>query len=996
VIISFSLLRVAAATIALTTAITAQTNFELRDIGPGRGKVILGEGGIASTPPFDVSDGSLGESMAWADLNGDGADDLILGAPTLTFFPVSASEDNSGHVYVIFGDVSNGNPASPADLDLVTDTCSTVLNLVGTPNDRLGASVCAAGDLNNDGFEDALIGAPGLDALGRTACGGAYILWGAADLADLPGSVGQPLCLIPIQNLLGAETTLLVGADSFAAAGMSVAGDVDSDGDGISDVVVGAPLQSVAPLSQNGTATVVYGAPGLQGSFTVDLGALGSGAATTISGADDFQLLGSALAGLGSFDATLPDGLGQDLVNGDDIAIGAPGTFGTGFFSGAVYVLRGRASGTPPTSYDTDDFGNGVGTAGLVWFGENTGDQFGSSVNSAGDLVGANGFVELVCGAPFQDPLGRTDAGSLYVLAGRLGSTDPVGFNVDQIGSGAMGLRIAGAAASAGLQGLSSCTAGDFNGDGQADLAVGFPALTVLSGLTTIPQAGAVDILDGSGLGIPAVTEVDMAVSGVSLSLMRLTGDAVGARAGTDLRAGDFNGDGQLDLALGASGAPSDPDPADFSGLAFTETGRGHVLFGPLLRVSTLTPVVSHFEGPTITLSIDNLTDASGLDIQLGGVSSVLDQVVLGTPGSVVFQPPLPAVPGAAVDLTVVLPGESVLLADVITYTALAIDSGPVPNPAVPGGLLTFTGQAFSSAADMSVTLGGFAATISSVDPLNGDLVVVAPAGLPAFVDQDISIVSSNGSVLLTDAISYEPFVVTDITPLSGPQDAGVFDAFQSFPGTPDVPVTLTIPTTSGTIPSEVVVEFGSDDKIWRAAEVVSSVGDQLVVNLPHYYLFDETLVDVRVTTDDHQQLLEDAFTYTASDFEEFFDTATPAFGTAPRVLAAGEFIPSNTLLFILDNYSPQTKVINVLIGIDQLLPPMPLKGGLLGTTPLSFSFAFPAPIGGSVSLPAVTDSLLAGSEGITLYLQLGTVEKIGPNTLIGFSNLLGVTVRVP
>ncbi len=991
-----SLLRLAVASVLLATALPAQVNLELRDLGPGRGKVVLGEGGIASQPPFDITTGSLGAAMAWADLNGDGADDLVLGAPTLTFFPQTGAEDDSGHVYVIFGDKENGNPASPADVDLVIETCTTVLNLVGTPNDRLGTSVASAGDLNNDGFEDVLLGAPGLDALGRTACGGAYVLWGSADLADLPATAGMPLCLIPIKNLLGANTSVFVGADSFAAAGMAVAGNVDADGDGISDVVVGAPLESTAPLAQNGTATVVYGAPSLKGQGNIDLGGFSSGEATVVSGADNFQLLGSALVGLGAFDATLPDGLGQDTGAGDDIAIGAPGTFGTGFFSGAVYVLRGRSSGTPAASYDSDDFGNGAGSAGLVWFGETTGDQFGSTVHSAGDLVDGNGFVELICSAPFQDPMGRVDAGSLYVIAGRLGSTDPVGFNVDQIGSGALGLRIAGASATAGILGLAAAPAGDFDGDGQLDLAVGFPGLTVFAGSAPVPQAGVVDILDGNGLTIPGVTQVDMAVGGMALSLMRLNGETGGSRAGVALEAGDFNGDGVIDLGVGASGAPSDPDPLDPTGQAFTKTGRAHVLFGPLLRVNSLSPTISHFEGPTVSLSIDNLDDATGLDIQLDGVSAVLDMVVEGTPGSVVLQPPVPPVPGDTVDLSVQLPGLSVVLADAFTFRALAIDTGPTPNPAVPGGLVSFTGQAFSSAADMSVTLGGMAATISSVDPLTGDLTIVAPAGLPPFVDQDISIVSSNGSVLLTDAIAYQPFVITDVTPATGPQDAGVFDNSLPFPGTDEVPVTLTMPTTTGTIPPETVVEFGSDATLWRAADIVSAVGDQLVVNLPHYYLFDETMVDIRVTTDDHQQVVTDAFTYEASDFEEFFDTATPAFGLAPRILAAGEFIPSNTMLFIIDEYSAQTQVINVLIGIDQLLPPMPLKGGLLGTTPLFFSFAFPAPPGGSVSLPATTDAALGASEGVTLYLQIGTVEKIGPNTLIGFSNLLSVTVRVP
>jgi hypothetical protein len=991
-----SLLRVAIVLSLLACALAAQPSIALRDIGPGRGKVFLGEGGLTTLPPFQVAAGSLGASLAWADLNDDGIDDLIVGAPSLTFFPVSANEDDSGHVYVIFGAADNGNPADPSDVDLVDDTCTTVINLAGSPGARFGTSVRAAGDLDGDGIEDVVIGAPGIEALGRTASGGAYVLWGATDLDDLPVTIGLPLCLIPVDNLLGAQVTLLAGADSFAAAGTSVDGNIDANGDGVSDVVIGAPLQSTGALSQNGTATVVYGSAGLKGQSIVDLAALGAGAATVVSGTQDFELLGSAVAALGAFDSTLPDGLGQDLAGGDDIAIGAPGFLGAGFFSGAVYVLRGRTAGTPAASYDSDDFGNGAGSAGLAWFGESTGDQFGSSVASAGDLIGFNGFVELVCGAPFHDALGRADAGSLYVIAGRLGATDPVGFDVDQIGSGALGLQIAGASAVGGVLGVSASPAGDFDVDGQPDLAVGFPGATVFSGALPLAQAGTVDVLDGGGLGIPAVSLIDMATDGLTLSLLRLNGEAPGSHAGSDLSSGDFNGDGFRDLAVGADGAPSDPDPLDFTGLAFSETGRAHVLFGPELRVADVTPTASHFLGPTVSLSIYNFDDATGLDIKVDGFSATLDLVTTGSLGTVVIQPPVPAVPGASVDISVDLPGLSVVLPDVLTYTALAIDSGPTPSTAVPGVVLTFSGQAFSSVGDMSVTIGGMNATILSVDPLAGDMTVTAPAGLPAFIDQDISIISSNGSVLLTDAIVYEPFVINDFTPTTGPQDAGVFDGSLPFPGQPDVPITFTMVTVAGTIPPETTVEFGGDALIWRAAEVVSMIGDQLIVNLPELYLFDETVVDVRVTTNDHVQLLDDAFTYMESDFLESFDLTDPACAESPRFLAAGELLASHTMLFIVE-YPTNTTDLGILIEFAQPVTPITKTfwcGALnVEFSPLGASFFVTAPPGNSLSLPLTTDATLAGLVGVPIYLQVIARIVDGPSTVVSFSEVLSATV---
>jgi len=502
-------------------------------------------------------------------------------------------------------------------------------------------------------------------------------------------------------------------------------------------------------------------------------------------------------------------------------------------------------------------------------------------------------------------------------------------------------------------------------------------------------------VLDGTGLGIPAVTLVDMASDGAALSILRLNGETPGSHAGAELQPGDFNADGFLDLAVGAPGAPSDPDPLDFTGMAFSETGRGHVLFGPELRVADVTPIVSHFEGPTVSMSIYNLDDATGLDILVDGVSATLGSVTTGTVGTLVFEPPVPAVPGATVALSVELPGLSVPLPDALTYTALAIDTGPFPNPTVPGATLAFTGQAFSTMSDMSVTIGGLPATILAVDPLAGDLSVTAPTGLPPFVDQDISIVSSNGSVLLNDAISYEPFVISSISPLTGPQDAGVFDALAApFKGQPDVPITLTMTTTNGVIPPETTVEFGSDATLWREAEVVSMVGDQLVVNLPHFYLFAESLVDVRVTTNDHQQVLDDFFTYEESDFEEFFGASDSSCSTPPRFLGAGELIPNNNLIFIVE-YPTSTTTLAILIGFAPLTPPMSLSGkcGKLGLVVDPSTFFFNPPPGGTFTLPLVTDSGLAALLGVSIYLQAAAKTVQGASVVVTFSEVLSATV---
>ncbi|MFP6743352.1 MAG: calcium-binding protein, partial [Alphaproteobacteria bacterium] len=223
------------------------------------------------------------------DVNGDGFDDLIVGAPG-----VDANGTDAGASYIIFGGQSLGGTVSLGDIG------GAVLGLRidgETQGDGFGNAVSAAGDMNADGIDDVVIGASWNDAGGINS-GAAYVVFGdtglggvvsASDLAD------------------GTQGFRLTGEYAGNRVGFSVSGAGDVDGDGFDNVIVGAYTNGDA--LPGGGAYVVFG-----GNFT--------GAITNEGTAGDDNLVGGAGA-----DA-LRGGLGNDVLSGaggDDRLISGAG-----------------------------------------------------------------------------------------------------------------------------------------------------------------------------------------------------------------------------------------------------------------------------------------------------------------------------------------------------------------------------------------------------------------------------------------------------------------------------------------------------------------------------------------------------------------------------------------------------------------------------------------------------------------------------------------------
>jgi len=384
------------------------------------------------------------------DVNGDGFDDFLVGAPNPAPWPGHGQDGCNGGIGRVY--VYHGGPEVDGSPDQV---------LSGGADDHFGISVAGIGDVNGDGFDDVLVGADSAQAPGCGARGGAARLF--------YGGVGG---LTMADSLMYGLTSLPCGLPGDRV-GSSVAGAGDVDGDGEADVLVAAA----------GLGTVWLRFAYRHG--YEDTPAFWEGARTLSGGSVGTRSVASA----GDFNA---DGI-------DDIVIGGDGT---------------ASIHTNVTSDTTPD---------LVLVGD-AGKDFGYSVAGAGDVNG-DGFADVIVGEPGQIDI-PSSFGSVYVY---FGGSSP---------DASPDLVLGGEQGGDGF-GYSTAGAGDVNGDGYADIIVG-----ALVNYTGGWGAGRVYVFYGGAVPDP---EPDVIITGTGDELL---GVAVGA-------AGDLFGDGFVDVLASGTAYPS-------------------------------------------------------------------------------------------------------------------------------------------------------------------------------------------------------------------------------------------------------------------------------------------------------------------------------------------------------------------------------------------------------------------------------------------------------
>ena len=522
------------------------------------------------------------------DVNGDGYDDFVVGAPGITSNSNGSFDLNttkSGTAFLVFGSRDVNSTTNVDWAGLVAQQRIGDLGALGNPsqtnpnngaagfafdgltfranqntNAGLGTSVAALGDINGDGFADFMIGAPGANNVNGTSpgTGRAYLVFGGSNLNRATKSID----LDNLQASSDLNIITFIGDQAGGRAGRSVglAGDVLTDG--TPDIAIGAPLDSVGGVTTSGAVFLISGQSVLPASSrTILLSTVGQGGTTNtggvlLGGGNQGDEAGTSLAPGGSFDGRSIGGLRPG-----SLLIGAPGTAAQ--LNGSAYLVYGQTNlanlavtqgGQNFISLSRVTATDATAVPGAQFIGEAAGNVAGFSVANGGDFNN-DGLGDILIGAPAYS----NNTGREYLIYGRAAS-GPGGAITGVVNLGAQLPTIpevvfTGQGTNA-LAGYSATATRAIASNGLTGIAIGSPGVAT--------GAGAVYLIPGNGslvgpvtLSVTGIENPTIAGQTITVSqptTQRFLGTSVSGRLGATSAGRTLDNDGVGDLIVGSAG----------------------------------------------------------------------------------------------------------------------------------------------------------------------------------------------------------------------------------------------------------------------------------------------------------------------------------------------------------------------------------------------------------------------------------------------------------